>query len=256
MTEHTVSRDTAITRFSTGPDRLAAAVEFLADEELDLSLAPGEWSIRQIIHHLADGNDIWATGLKRAIASPGSLLRFEGYPGNDAWSNAMHYSKRAVRPALALFDAHIHMMEQLVTEFPAAWENTLQLADEQGRVISTITVGALIDMLSNHLDEHLVAIQAIKQQHGLDDTAVNPAQTLHRLIGANMDIDLATPKGMITWAQAKCPWNEEEQTDVHHCAVKNTSICLYFGGVQPLDTVLCSYRHGAPTGSGGSSLRG
>ncbi len=241
-----LSREQVIAHFGTGPDRLIAAVEYLADEELDLSFAPGEWSIRQIVHHVADGNDIWSVGLKRAIAAPGALLRFEEYPGNEPWAAAMHYDKRSIQPALALFEAYVRLMEQLVVEFPGAWDNTLRLADAQGNVADTVTVGTVLDMLDKHLDEHLEAIQAIKQHHGISEMPVNPIRPLYRLPGANMDIDLATPAGEIAWAQVKCPWNEEEQTDAHRCAVKSTSICPYFCGVQPLDTLLCCYPHCAP----------
>jgi hypothetical protein len=64
---------------------------------------------------------------------------------------------------------------------------------------------------------------------------------MNKLTGANMDIDLATPIGAILWQQSKCPWNVREGTDLHRCAVKNTSICPYFCGVEYLDTLLCSY---------------
>ena len=37
-------------------------------------------------------------------------------------------------------------------------------------------------------------------------------KTIKKLDGANMDIDLATPAGVIAWEQDKCPWNEAEKT--------------------------------------------
>jgi len=64
---------------------------------------------------------------------------------------------------------------------------------------------------------------------------------MNLLIGANMDIDLATPAGAIGWEQQECPWNRAEGSREHRCAVKNTSLCPYFCGVEYLDTVLCSY---------------
>jgi len=57
------------------------------------------------------------------------------------------------------------------------------------------------------------------------------------LIGSNMDIDLHNS----IFGDSQCPWNIEEKTDKHKCAVKNTSICKYFCGIQYLDSVLCSY---------------
>lgn len=66
-------------------------------------------------------------------------------------------------------------------------------------------------------------------------------ESIHRLDGANMDIDLVTPQVDINWTQDACPWNTAEKTREHRCAVKNVSICPYFCGVEPRDTVLCSY---------------
>ena len=71
-------------------------------------------------------------------------------------------------------------------------------------------------------------------------------QNIRKLKGANMDIDLVTPPGNISWAQDHCPWNETEQTNLHHCAVKNVSICPYFCGVEYIDTLLCCYPHENP----------
>lgn len=64
---------------------------------------------------------------------------------------------------------------------------------------------------------------------------------MNKLAGANMDIDLVTPPGQISWQQDRCPWNAAEGTETHRCAVKNVSICPYFCGVEYLDTVVCCY---------------
>ena len=64
---------------------------------------------------------------------------------------------------------------------------------------------------------------------------------IKQLRGANMDIDLVSDAKNIQWEQDMCPWNKEENTTKHKCAVKNTSICKYFCGIKYLDSVLCSY---------------
>jgi len=64
---------------------------------------------------------------------------------------------------------------------------------------------------------------------------------VNKLKGSNMDIDFSMP----AWGDSKCPWNVEENTNEHKCAVKNTSICKYFCGIQLLDSVLCSYPYEA-----------
>ncbi len=68
---------------------------------------------------------------------------------------------------------------------------------------------------------------------------------IKRLNGANIDIDLASSK-QISWKQDKCPWNEAENTEIHKCAIKNTSICEYFCGIEYLDKVLCCYPNKNP----------
>jgi hypothetical protein len=61
-------------------------------------------------------------------------------------------------------------------------------------------------------------------------------------MGSNMDIDFVSE---IKFGDSQCPWNVAEKTTEHKCAVKNTSICKYFCGIQLLDSVLCSYPYEA-----------
>jgi hypothetical protein len=75
----------------------------------------------------------------------------------------------------------------------------------------------------------------MERREGIVEGAMN------KLAGANMDIDLATPADQISWQQAKCPWNAREGRAQHHCAVKNISICAYFGGVEYPDILLCCF---------------
>ncbi|MCL5998476.1 MAG: DinB family protein [Chloroflexi bacterium] len=162
------SRADLIAQFSAGADRLAALLRDLPASALDLSLGPGEWSIRQIVHHVADDGDVWCMALKKAIATPGAPIRFEGFPGNEAWADALAFHKRPIEPALALLDAHRRVMTHLATAFPEAWDCTITIIDPQGREIP-VSVGAMIGFLGKHLDEHAGVIEAIKRKHALYD---------------------------------------------------------------------------------------
>jgi hypothetical protein len=71
-------------------------------------------------------------------------------------------------------------------------------------------------------------------------------EIIQKLSGANMDIDLATPVGDISWKQDNCPWNRAENSREHKCAVKNVSICRFFCGVEYLDKLLCCFPHPNP----------
>lgn len=75
---------------------------------------------------------------------------------------------------------------------------------------------------------------------------------IRKLSGANMDIDLVTLQEEIGWKQDLCPWNADEHTPRHRCAVKNVSLCPYFCGVEYPDTLLCCYPHANPLKKTGS----
>jgi len=70
-------------------------------------------------------------------------------------------------------------------------------------------------------------------------------EKIKKLSGANMDIDL-TSNGKVDWKQSICPWNKKEGLNIHKCAVKDTSICEYFCGVEYLDTVICCFPNKSP----------
>ena len=65
-------------------------------------------------------------------------------------------------------------------------------------------------------------------------------ESIRELRGANMDIDIIPTPGL-KWEQEACLWNESEGSSAHKCAVKNTSLCKYFRGVNFVDNVLCAY---------------
>src|SRR5689334_11889523 len=102
LTAQTLSKQELIEGFTAGHAQLASVIQGLSESALDLSLAPGEWTIRQIVHHISDDGDVWCMALKKAIATPGAPIRFEGFPGNEAWATALDFHRRPIEPGLAL----------------------------------------------------------------------------------------------------------------------------------------------------------
>jgi hypothetical protein len=131
----------------------------LTEEALDSVCAPGAWTVRQIVHHLADDCDVWSMCIKKAVATPGVLVRFEGFPGNEPWADGLAFECRAVEPAMTLIKAHRQYIAQLATHFPYAWDRSIKLGNAQGEVVREFSVREMIEMLTEHMSEHIAVIE-------------------------------------------------------------------------------------------------
>src|SRR5207248_8502547 len=78
-------------RFRRGPEVLAMVLTGVFGEEEDFVPAPGKWSIRQIVAHLADGELVGAHRLRQVIAEDHpTLIAFD----QDKWTQNLDYAKR------------------------------------------------------------------------------------------------------------------------------------------------------------------
>lgn len=154
-------------RYRAGTDLLKAALAGLSDQQLDLSLEPGSWSIRQMVHHLADDGDVYSFVIKRAIASPGTPTRFEGFPGNEPWGCALCTSTRRIDSALRLFEAHRESVADLLEAIPDALKKEAIFIGDDGKEVP-FPLDRILLMLIDHLDEHLKSIRDIRTRHGLN----------------------------------------------------------------------------------------
>lgn len=154
--------------YAAGPDRLEAAIAGLSEDKLDLALSPRSWSIRQIVHHLADGDDIWKVFVKRAIGNPQGLFELAWYweIPQDEWVSHWAYAQRAIEPSLALFRANHKHVVQLLESIPGAWEKCLPIRFLSGTQQS-ISVAEVMDMQARHVEGHIDEICKIREKHGV-----------------------------------------------------------------------------------------
>ncbi len=112
-----------------------------------------------------------------------------------------------------------------------------------------VEIGETMEAVCVRYHQQGLTAEQISQRTGMPAAFVQqavqaqnrPPETIRKLSGANMDIDLATPVDQISWKQDACPWNAAEDRSAHRCAVKNISLCPYFRGVEYMDTLLCNY---------------
>ncbi|SRR5579885_601220 len=160
------SQEECLALYARGLDELDSVLEKLSEQELDLTRADEEWSIRQIVHHIADGDDLWTMAIKAALSNSGCLYRHDWYTPDNVCAESLDYAGRAIEPAIALFRAHRAYVLQLVHHLPNAWERSIRFAWPWEPEPSQITVGRMIDSQARHALAHCDEIRQIRQVHG------------------------------------------------------------------------------------------
>lgn len=166
MKEQRLSGEQILFRFIKSAERLRTLVQGLTEADLDLRSEAGGWTIRQIVHHVADDGDVWSMCIKKAIATPDALVRFEEFPGNEPWASALDFGAREIGPALDLITAHRRYLAEMLGHFPDAWDRSVRLADGAGEVRREISVREMVQMLTDHLLEHVETIERTLARKG------------------------------------------------------------------------------------------
>lgn len=99
MDTHTRAR--LIAKYKDGYRAVAAALEGATDRELDARPAPGKWTAREIVHHLADSEMTSAVRLRLLVAEENAAIR--AYD-EKVFAERLHYD-RPIEHSLLAFRA-------------------------------------------------------------------------------------------------------------------------------------------------------
>ena len=133
----------------------------VSEEGLDWAEKPGEWSIREVLHHLAEDCNVYAFIIEQALATPGCKVFFGEFPGNQAWGKQLAWRERPVNIALEMIHVHREFLADLVGHFPDRWEYKVNFYDHSGEKIGESTVAQMMTMLTEHMSEHVEMIHNI-----------------------------------------------------------------------------------------------
>lgn len=158
-------RDGAVCRYREGSALLEHVVMGLEDADLDAKPSRGGWSIRQIVHHIADGDDIWKLGIKMALGCENAEFALGWYSSQtqDAWADRWAYSRRSIGESISLFKATREHVLQLLASVPDAWNRAVIIRSPQGE-FETVPVGFVIQMQADHALHHIERIRAILRE--------------------------------------------------------------------------------------------
>jgi hypothetical protein len=132
-------------RYEDSCAAFAAALEAVPEAALDFS-PPGEWSARQIAHHVADAELVRGYRLRQLLAQDAPLL--QGFDEGQ-FAARLHYY-RPVRASMALLKAAVESNVELLTlVFPEDWQRAGNHSESGVYTLEDWLRGA-----ANHASEH------------------------------------------------------------------------------------------------------
>ena len=137
--------------------KLAAVAEQLGPANLNTSPAPGKWSPREVLCHLADTELAFAFRLRQTLAEPHHVVQpFD----QDQW--AKPYAAIPAEAALAAFTAVRAWNLVLLGTVPAEAYSKPVSHPERG----AMTFGTLVETMAGHDLNHLRQLEALAGHAG------------------------------------------------------------------------------------------
>jgi len=143
-------RDRLMGQYEAGAQTIAAALDGITDVELEAREAPGEWSPREIVHHLADSEMNAAVRLRLIIAQDAPYL--VGYD-QEAFVRRL-YPDRPIEPSLAAFAAARAATAPILRRLSEDQWRRSGMHSESG----PYTVDDWLRIYGNHAEDHAAQI--------------------------------------------------------------------------------------------------
>lgn len=162
MDENELAQDRILQNYADCLNLLRASIDGLQGSELDLSGKQDEWTIREIIHHVADGDYLWKTCILMALGESERPFHLKWYWEADQvrWSRLWEYASREIETSLALLAANRNHTVELLRKVPGSLSRTITIewpAGDQQKV----TIEWVLEMQTNHVAGHVKEIREI-----------------------------------------------------------------------------------------------
>jgi hypothetical protein len=164
MQQELETPEAILARYTAGADELEHAIAGLAEPSLEMSRAVDKWTIRQIVHHVVDGDHLSSMWIQAALAHTGCTMALDWYE-QEAWAHTLYYPGRAIAPALALLRANRAVIGELVAHFPDAWERSVFTARSGMPDRYERAVGSTLLIQACHVPWHIRQIRETRDLH-------------------------------------------------------------------------------------------
>jgi hypothetical protein len=155
VTTETTDRAALFERYRSGMADLEDALADISETELDRPQGSGEWTARQIVHHLADGETMSYTRLRRLVADDDPLI--QGYD-EPTFARRLHYD-RPIATSLAVVAAvRASSLELMAAMTPADWAKSGTHSE-----IGPYTVDLWLEIYAGHVHDHADQIRRARR---------------------------------------------------------------------------------------------
>lgn len=145
-------------RFRRSPEVLAVVLTGVFGEEEDYTTAPGKWSIRQIIAHLADTEMVYAHRVRQVVAEENpTLIAFD----QEAWARNLDYARRKPKQSLETFRRVRAENHELLKDLPESAFARAGNHSERGAV----TLLQIVEGAANHAESHARQLQGVRDAY-------------------------------------------------------------------------------------------
>jgi hypothetical protein len=149
----------AIDSISEAPARLASAVAGLTPAQLDTPYRPGGWTVRQVVHHIADSHMNALIRFKLALTEDEPMVKTYH---EERWAELVDTKTSPIEPSLVLLkNLHKRWVLLMRSFTPADWLRKLR-HPEWGLA----TMDFLLAEYAWHGRHHVAHITALRERNG------------------------------------------------------------------------------------------
>ncbi len=139
------------------PQRIAAAVSGLSDTILRYKPAPDQWSILEVLGHLADVEIVYAYRFRQMLADRKPVI---APMDQNAWATRLGYSEESPAELVAAYGLNRHRTLQLLRRLkPGDLEKSAYHPELQ----RDVTVAEYVAKIAAHGANHLAQIERLKK---------------------------------------------------------------------------------------------
>lgn len=142
------------------PQKLRAEVQGLNDAQLDTPYRPGGWTVRQVVHHLADSHGQAPGRFKLALTEDTPTIK----PYKEAlWAELIDGRTAPIEPSLRIVEGSHARWVLLLKNMSMADFQRGFVHPEQNR---TIQLSEMLEIYPWHCGHHLAHITSLKERMG------------------------------------------------------------------------------------------